>query len=292
MYAHWREDVELLGTPWGYAQSTASRRPGAFALGHAIADTLGDARGVLPPSTAWTSRTWPHWRATVTWLRATAELALGSPRRPGATPSWRSPGQPRAAGRAHACSRSTRWRRAATSTGPARRSSGCSTSWTVGNDHTRRLRHRSAGAFAGEVDEADRLTSWPPVGGSPLPSLRPPCGCRGGDRRPGDEDAPPAAGRPVDGHKVSEAASSQPPARAAAALRARPDTRDQFEALEGRATGRPAAGQRWWRCATGDLAWPPPCGARTGRPRRRSCPRCGRSSWPPRPRPGQPGADG
>jgi LuxR family transcriptional regulator, maltose regulon positive regulatory protein len=81
--AHWREDVELLGSLRGYAGSLV-RLPearGLLAIGEALlADTAGEARDVLaaldrldPGDLA------PYWRAPVAWLRASAELALGFP---------------------------------------------------------------------------------------------------------------------------------------------------------------------------------------------------------------------
>ncbi|HEX6423923.1 MAG TPA: BTAD domain-containing putative transcriptional regulator [Acidimicrobiales bacterium] len=81
--AHWREDVDLLGTLWRYGERLAglSEARGLLAIGAALtADTEGDAAGVLaaldavdPGDLA------PYWRVPVAWLRASAQLALGFP---------------------------------------------------------------------------------------------------------------------------------------------------------------------------------------------------------------------
>jgi LuxR family transcriptional regulator, maltose regulon positive regulatory protein len=81
--AHWREDVDLLGTLWGYAERLAHlpEAKGVLALGEALtADTSGEARAVLRAlDTVDPTELAPYWRAPVAWLRASAQLALGFP---------------------------------------------------------------------------------------------------------------------------------------------------------------------------------------------------------------------
>lgn len=81
--AHWREDVDLLGTLWRYGERLAGRHEarGLLAIGEALrADTAGDAVGVLAALDALDPADLaPYWRAPVAWLRASAQLALGFP---------------------------------------------------------------------------------------------------------------------------------------------------------------------------------------------------------------------
>ncbi len=81
--AHWREDVDLLTALWGYGDRLASlpESRGLLAIGQAlVADTAGDAREVLAAlDRIDPSELAPYWLAPVTWLRASAQLALGFP---------------------------------------------------------------------------------------------------------------------------------------------------------------------------------------------------------------------
>jgi ATP/maltotriose-dependent transcriptional regulator MalT len=81
--AHWRGDVELLGTLWAYGERLAAlpEARGLLAIGEALtADTSGEARAVLAALDALDpSDLAPYWRTPVAWLRASAQLALGFP---------------------------------------------------------------------------------------------------------------------------------------------------------------------------------------------------------------------
>ena len=81
--AHWREDLDLLATLWGYADRLAAlpEARGLLAIGHALmADTVGEAHDVLAAlDTIDPGELAPYWRAPVAWLRASAQLALGFP---------------------------------------------------------------------------------------------------------------------------------------------------------------------------------------------------------------------
>jgi LuxR family transcriptional regulator, maltose regulon positive regulatory protein len=81
--AHWREDLDLFGVLWSYAERLADlpEAKGALAIGKALtADTTGDAPAVLAALDAVDpGELAPYWRGPVAWLRASAQLALGFP---------------------------------------------------------------------------------------------------------------------------------------------------------------------------------------------------------------------
>jgi len=181
MYAHWREDVDLLETLWGYAEQVDGlpEARGVIALGHAlIADTLGDPRGVLAALDCLdVEDVAPYWRATVTWLRATSEMALGfadAARRNAelavaqASPALRGALSMLEVNALEACGELDRARDALQRMLVELERSG--------NDHTRGVGYGIAAAraaFAGDVDRADEmiLLARQCGGTSPMPSL-------------------------------------------------------------------------------------------------------------------------
>ncbi|HET8621859.1 MAG TPA: BTAD domain-containing putative transcriptional regulator [Acidimicrobiales bacterium] len=254
MYAHWREDVELFGTLWDYAQQVDGlpEARGVIALGNAlIADTLGDARGVLSALDSLdVDDVAPYWRATVTWLRATSELALGfaeAARRNAelavsqASPALRGALAMLQVNALEACGDFDRAREVLQRMLDELDRSG--------NDHTRGVGYAIAAAraaFAGAVDEADRLIllAHQCGGKSPLPSLVATMRLSeaGIAVARGDEGAAAALlARAVDGHKVSEGRQFFNHLRRLPLLYVLvPDTRDEFEALDVGPCYRPA----------------------------------------------------
>jgi ATP/maltotriose-dependent transcriptional regulator MalT len=181
IYAHWREDLDLLAVLWGHAErlSALPEARGLVAIGSALlADARGDARGVLaaldtldPVDVA------PYWRAPVAWLRASAQLALGFPaaaRRHAeaavadASPSLRGTLMILEVNALDACG-------AVAEAGEAVARM-LEQLGQTGNDHTMALGHTvaaSRAALAGRIDEAERhlATARQHAGPDPRPRL-------------------------------------------------------------------------------------------------------------------------
>lgn len=83
LYAHWREDLDLLTDLWELAGPLDELPEGAAitTMGNAaVADVAGDAKGILAALDAGTDDVLSgYWQAPATWLRACALLALGFP---------------------------------------------------------------------------------------------------------------------------------------------------------------------------------------------------------------------
>ncbi|HEY8523645.1 MAG TPA: BTAD domain-containing putative transcriptional regulator [Acidimicrobiales bacterium] len=83
VYAHWREDLDLLTELWELAEPIDDLPDSATlrTVGNAVmADVAGDARGVLEALDAGGDDTLAgYWAVPATWLRASALLALGFP---------------------------------------------------------------------------------------------------------------------------------------------------------------------------------------------------------------------
>jgi len=246
MYAHWREDVELFGRLWGYAHRLEQlpQARGVIALGHAlIADTLGDAGSVLAAlDSIDDDEVAPYWRASVTWLRAGAELALGfaeAARRHAelavaqASPALRGALSILEVNCHELCGDGDRARDALQRMVDELERSG--------NDHTRAIGYGMAAAraaFAGDVEAADQhiLLCRQYGGPHPLPSLQ--ATLRLSDATiavaKGDEaEAARLLAAAVDGHKVSEGRQYYNHLRRLPLLYVLiPETRGQYEALD------------------------------------------------------------
>jgi ATP/maltotriose-dependent transcriptional regulator MalT/DNA-binding SARP family transcriptional activator len=246
MYAHWREDVELFGRLWGYAHrlEVLPEARGVIAIGHAlIADTLGDARGVLAAlDSIDADEVAPYWRASVIWLRAGAELALGfaeAARRHAelavahASPALRGALTILEVNTHELCGDMDRGREALQRMLDELERSG--------NDHTRAIGYGLAAAraaFSGDVEAADQhsLHCRQYGGPHPLPSLQ--ATLRLSDAAiavaKGDEaEAARVLAASVEGHKVSEGRQYYNHLRRLPLLYVLiPETRAEFEALD------------------------------------------------------------
>ncbi len=246
MYAHWREDVELFGRLWGYAHMIENlpQARGVIGIGHAlIADTLGDARGVLAAlDNIDDDEVADYWRASVTWLRAGAELALGfaeaARRHAELAVSQASPALKGALGilevnALELCGDLDRGREALHRMLDELERSG--------NDHTRAIGFAlaaSRAAFRGDLEEADQhiLLSRQYGGPHPLPSLQ--ATLRLSDAaiavaKGDDEEAARVLAAAVEGHKVSDGRQYYNHLRRLPLLYVLlPETRGQFETLD------------------------------------------------------------
>ena len=254
MYAHWREDLGLFDTLWGYANRLDGlpEAQGIVTLGHAlIADTMGDARGVLAALDSLDiDDVAPYWRPTVTWLRATSELALGfadAARRHAelavsqASPALRGALTMLEVNALEVCGEYDRAGEALQRMLAELERSG--------NDHTRGVGYAIAAAraaFAGDVDKAEHLLLLAREcgGTSPLPSLVATLRLSeaGTAIARGDEDtAARLLAEAVAGHKVSEGRQYFNHLRRLPLLYVLvPDTRGQFEDLDVGPCYRPA----------------------------------------------------
>jgi hypothetical protein len=302
MYAHWREDVELFGRLWGYAHRLEGLPDarGVIAIGHAlIADTLGDARGVLAAlDSIDDDEVAVYWRASVTWLRAGAELALGfaeAARRHAelavaqASPALRGAltilevnahelcGDTDRAGEALQRMLVELERSATTTPAPS------ASAWPRPGPPSRAVWRPPTSTSCCPASTAARIR---------CPASRPRCGSPTRPspwpratrwRRPGCWPPRSTAGRC---RRAASTTTTCAACRCSTCWSRRPGSSSR-RWTSGPATAPPCRWPRpWWRCVSA-ATWcrRRRCEARTGRPRGASSPWRGPSSWPPRPRP-------